>query len=264
MYKYYNLFLFWLIPRKKLKLASISKGRNHQKEPHAKGRRRSIRRRGDSEEQRELFSFLKIPFSLSPHIIINRFCCCCCGWLRITVVTPAYEHCNTPPHDVETSPLLLHKPSTLASKCTPPMCWWGALDERSAWKPAPCWWWWWWTFLLWQLPFLIKVKGWCWCTLHPAATIWGHSRSHGEEEEEEEEQQSKKEKEIAMYCSLLFFWAFSWPYWEMWMLMNVMMCKTKREQHKRERGKLWAVNLLRWLNHWIRYEGREGPVFIRG
>jgi len=38
---------------------------------------------------------------------------------RIAVVTPAYEHCHAPPHDVETRPLLLHKPGTLAGESTP-------------------------------------------------------------------------------------------------------------------------------------------------
>lgn len=76
---------------------------------------------------------------------------------------PANEHYHTAPHDVETSPLFLHKPSTLSSKSTPPL-WGGILHEwrrRSWWWTAPSWWWWWWwPFFLWQLPLLIKVERW--------------------------------------------------------------------------------------------------------
>ncbi|WVY89477.1 hypothetical protein V8G54_034991 [Vigna mungo] len=82
----------------------------------------------------------------------------------IAVVTPAYEHCDTPPHDVEARPLLLDEPGTLAGKRTPSLG--GILDEWGTGGPASGG-----SFFLGELPFLIEVESGC----------GGYRRSHGDE-----------------------------------------------------------------------------------
>lgn len=81
----------------------------------------------------------------------------------IAVVTPAYEHCDTPPHDVEARPLLLDEPGTLAGKRTPSL---GGiiLDEWGSGGAASGG-----SFFLGELPLLIEVESGC----------GGYRRSHG-------------------------------------------------------------------------------------
>lgn len=93
----------------------------------------------------------------------------------ITVLTPADEHYNTSPHDVKTSSLFFHQPSTLASKSTPFLSW-IILHERCSWRTAP--WWCWRPFFLCQLPLLIQVERWgSSSTLISAAATCGWSHN---------------------------------------------------------------------------------------
>jgi hypothetical protein len=61
---------------------------------------------------------------------------------RIAIVSPADEHGDAAPHDVEPCPLLLHKPSALSCERTPSV--WGTLHERSGRGAASGW-----PFFLW-------------------------------------------------------------------------------------------------------------------
>ena len=151
------LFHCWVLkPRKRSNPAYKPMGANNK----------DVKQRERNTKIEKTLSSLRSPSIASPlEPFVVR------SWSWITVLTPAYEHYNTSPHDVKACPLLLHQPSTLASKSTlsTTMSGTGILHERGTWAAPP---WWWWPFFLWQLPLLIEVERWG-TTLMSATTTCG-------------------------------------------------------------------------------------------
>ncbi|QCE01238.1 hypothetical protein DEO72_LG7g2533 [Vigna unguiculata] len=97
----------------------------------------------------------------------------------IAVVTPAYEHCDAAPHDVEARPLLLDEPGTLARKRAPSLRG-GILDERGGGGgPASGG-----SFFLGQLPLVVEVESGCggYRRSHGWGFFFGGNRGEGKEE----------------------------------------------------------------------------------